>query len=436
MISRYTRPEMGRIWTPENKFEKWLDVELYACEAWAELGRIPREAVEALKARRFPIDAEFVRRGGGIEKTTRHDVIAFITALAERMGPEARYIHYGLTSTDVVDTAQAVLLVEAVDLIIDGARALTEVLARRAVEFKDTPCIGRTHGVHAEPTTFGLKLALWYAEMQRNLERLQFARRQIAVGKLSGAVGNFGNSEPFVEEYVCRKLGLEPAPISTQVLQRDRHAELITTLAILAGTLEKIALEVRLLQRTEGREVEEPFSQGQKGSSAMPHKRNPVGAEQIVGLARVLRGNVVPALENMALWHERDISHSSVERVILPDSTILADYLLHRTRWLVENLQVYPENMLRVMDATGGLIYSGRVLLALVEKGLGREEAYAVVQRNAMAAWGGPVPFRELIARDPEVAARLTPEELDACFDYRHNLRHVDTIFRRLGLIP
>lgn len=426
---------MRRIWSPEHRFERWLDVELYACEAWAELGRIPREAVEELRQRRFAVDAGFVERVAEIERETRHDVIAFVQAVAERMGPAARFVHYGLTSSDVVDTALSALLVEAMDEILAGADRLLAVLARRAVEFKDTLIMGRTHGVHAEPTTFGLKLALWYAEMQRNRERLERARRGIAVGKISGAVGNYGNIDPFVEQYVCEKMGLAPAPISTQVLQRDRHAELMTALAILGGTLEKIALEVRLLQRTEGREVEEPFAAGQKGSSAMPHKRNPVGAEQICGLARVLRANAVAALEDIALWHERDISHSSVERIILPDSTILADYLLDRTVWLVENMHVYPERMEAVAGLTGGLVHSGRVLLALVEKGMSRDEAYARVQRLAMEAWGSPVSFRERVARDPEVTARLTPEEIAACFDDRRNLRHVDTIFRRLGLI-
>lgn len=426
---------MGRIWTPENRFQKWLDVEIYACAAWAELGAIPREAVAEIQARRFAVDRAFVERVEAIEATTRHDVIAFTTAVAERIGPAARYIHYGLTSSDVVDTALSAILNEACGLILDGVDSLIAALGRRAVEFKDTPCIGRTHGIHAEPTTFGLKLALFYAEMQRNRQRLLRARQAIAVGKISGAVGNYGNIDPYVEEYVCRQLGLTPAPISTQVLQRDRHAELMTALAILGGTLEKLALEVRLLQRSEGREVEEPFSAGQKGSSAMPHKRNPVTCEQICGLARVLRGNALAALENMALWHERDISHSSVERVILPDSTTLADYLLAKMTWIIENMHVYPENMLRVMNATGGLVHSGRVLLALVEKGLSREEAYALVQRHAMQGWETGVPFRQLIAADPDVGSRLSPAELEDCFDYRHHLRHVDTIFKRLGLI-
>lgn len=435
MIERYTRPAMGRIWSPENRFERWLDVELYACEAWAELGEIPREAVEELWARRFPIDAAFVARVAEIEAQTRHDVVAFTQALAERMGPAARWIHYGLTSSDVVDTALSALLVEALDVILSGVDRLIGVLRRRALEFKDTLVMGRTHGVHAEPTSFGLKLVLWYAEMQRNRERVERARRGIAVGKLSGAVGNYGNIDPFVEEYVCRRLGLTPAPVSTQVLQRDRHAEVMTALAILGGTLEKIALEVRLLQRTEGREVEEPFARGQKGSSAMPHKRNPVAAEQICGLARVLRANALAALEDMALWHERDISHSSVERIILPDSTILADYLLDRTAWLVENMHVYPDRMAQVVELTGGLVHSGRVLLALVEKGMSRQDAYAVVQRLAMEAWGGGRTFRELVGQEPEITSRLSPDEIAACFDNRRNLRHVDTIFRRLGLV-
>ncbi len=435
MIERYTRKSMGRIWTAENRFEKWLDVEVHACDAWAELGVLPREAVAEIKARRFEVDRTFVQRVEEIEATTRHDVIAFTTAVAERLGPVSRYIHYGLTSTDVVDTALSAVLNEACGQILDGVDGLIQALGRRAVEFKDTPCMGRTHGIHAEPTTFGLKLALFYAEMQRNRERLVRARQAIAVGKISGAVGNYGNIDPRVEEFICAKMGLAPAPISTQVLQRDRHAELLTTLAILGGTLEKIALEIRLLQRTEGREVEEPFSAGQKGSSAMPHKRNPVTCEQICGLARVLRGNAVAALENQALWHERDISHSSVERVILPDSTTLADYVLAKMTWVIEKMHVYPENMLKVMNATGGLVHSGRVLLELVEKGLTREEAYTVVQRNAMQGWETGVPFRELVGRDPEVSSRLSQAELADCFDYRHHLRHVDTIFKRLGLI-
>lgn len=435
MIQRYTRPQMARIWTTANRFEKWLDVEIAACEAWAELGAIPAGAVKAIRAARFPIDEAFERRVQEIEETTRHDVVAFTTAVAERMGEPARYIHYGLTSSDVVDTALSALVKEAVTEVLTGVDSLLTALRRQAVRHKDTLMMGRTHGVHAEPTTLGLKIALWYAEVQRNRERLVRALDTIAVGKISGAVGTYANVDPFIEEYVCGRLGLKPAPISTQTLQRDRHAELLTTLAILGASLEKIALQVRLMQKTELREVEEPFGSGQKGSSAMPHKRNPVTCEQICGLARVLRGNAMAALEDVALWHERDISHSSVERVILPDSTILADYLLAKTTWVIENMHVYPEHMRRNLERTGGLVFSQRVLLALVEKGLSREEAYGIVQENAMRGWEGEVSFRELLARDPRVGARLDPASLAACFDPAHHLRHVDTIFRRLGLI-
>lgn len=431
MIDRYTRPEMARIWTLENKFRKWLEVEILACEAWAELGVIPREAVERIREK-----AGFsVERILEIEEVTRHDVVAFTTAVAERVGDEAKYIHYGLTSSDVVDTALSALMAEAADLILGDLDQLTGVVRRRAIEFKDTVMMGRTHGVHAEPTTFGLKLALWWQELLRDIERVRRARETVAYGKLSGAVGTYANIDPFVEEYVCRKMRLSPSPISTQILQRDRHAEYLTALAITAGTLEKMALEIRGLQKTEIREVEEPFRAGQKGSSAMPHKRNPVTCEQICGLARLVRGNAHAALEDMALWHERDISHSSVERVILPDSTILIDYLAHKMIDIIQNLHVYPENMRRNMEATGGLIYSQRVLLALVSRGLAREKAYSLVQGNAMRAWHEGVPFRELIARDPEVAALLPGPELQACFDPGHHLRHVDTIFRRLDLL-
>lgn len=431
MIDRYTRPEMARIWTLENKFRKWLEVEILACEAWAELGVIPREAVERIREK-----AGFsVERILEIEEVTRHDVVAFTTAVAERVGDEAKYIHYGLTSSDVVDTALSALMVEAAGLIINDLEQLADVVRQRAIEFKDTVMMGRTHGVHAEPTTFGLKLALWWQELLRDIERMRRARETVAYGKISGAVGTYANVDPFVEEYVCRRMGLSPSPISTQILQRDRHAEYLTALAITAGTLEKMALEIRGLQKTEIREVEEPFRAGQKGSSAMPHKRNPVTCEQICGLARLVRGNAHAALEDMALWHERDISHSSVERVILPDSTILIDYLTHKMIDIIRNLHVYPENMRRNMEATGGLIYSQRVLLALVSRGLAREKAYALVQGNAMRAWNEGIPFRELIAQDWEVAAVLPRPELEACFDPTHHLRHVDTIFRRLGLL-
>ncbi|HEY8347081.1 MAG TPA: adenylosuccinate lyase [Symbiobacteriaceae bacterium] len=435
MIARYTRPNMARLWSPEYRFQKWLEVEILACEAWAELGVLPKDEVAELKKRMFTVDADFVRRVEEIEKTTRHDVIAFTTACAERINhPSARFIHYGLTSTDVVDTALSAILNEAVREIQAGLDRLIEVVGKRALEFKYTPIMGRTHGVHAEPTSFGLKLAVFYAQLKRDAVRLEQARQMIAVGKLSGAVGNYGNSDPRVEEYVCTRMGLKPAEISTQVLQRDRHAQLMTTLAILGSTLDAMAVEFRLLQKTETREVEEPFSKGQKGSSAMPHKRNPVALEQISGLARVLRANAIAALEDIALWHERDISHSSVERVILPDSTTLADYLIDRMTWIVENLLVYPENMKRSMAMSYGLTSSGNVLLALVEKGLSREQAYAVVQQNAMRSWTEGIHLRKLLEQDPTVQALLSPKELDDAFDVKRHLRHVDTIFARLGL--
>lgn len=436
MISRYTRPNMARIWSREYKFQKWLEVELLACEAWAELGVLPKDEVAELKRRAFTVDADFVRRVDEIEKTTRHDVIAFTTACAERINhPSARFIHYGLTSTDVVDTALSAVLHQAVKEIQAGLDGLIQVVGKRAVEFKYTPCMGRTHGVHAEPTSFGLKLAVFYAQLKRDAVRLEQARQMIAVGKLSGAVGNYGNSDPRVEEYVCTRMGLRPAEISTQVLQRDRHAQLMTTLAILGSTLDNMAVEFRLLQKTETREVEEPFAKGQKGSSAMPHKRNPVSLEQISGLSRVLRGNAIASLEDIPLWHERDISHSSVERVILPDSTTLADYLLARMTWIVENLLVYPENMKRSMSMSYGLPSSGSVLLALVEKGLSREDAYAVVQEKAMQAWREGVPLRRLLEQDATVQSLLSPKELDEAFDVKKHLAHVDEIFARLGLV-
>ncbi|MFS8639940.1 MAG: adenylosuccinate lyase [Symbiobacteriaceae bacterium] len=436
MIERYTRPRMAELWSQAHRYQMWLEVELLACEAWAKLGVIPAEAAAELRARAFTVDDAFVRRVAEIEQTTRHDVIAFTTAVAERINhPAARYIHYGLTSTDVVDTALSAVLNEAVKEIQKGLDGLIAALGRQAVRYKDTPIMGRTHGVHAEPTSFGLKLAVFYAQFKRDAARLEQARQSIAVGKLSGAVGNYGNLDPFVEQYVCEKLGRGVADISTQVLQRDRHAHLLTTLAILGSSLDSLATELRLLQKTETREVEEPFAAGQKGSSAMPHKRNPVTLEQISGLSRVLRANAIAALENVPLWHERDISHSSVERIILPDSTTLADYLLAKMTWVIENLNVYPENMLRSMQTSYGLTSSGSVLLALVEKGLSREQAYAIVQEKAMRAWAEGTHLRRLLEEDPTVQALLTPAELDAAFDLKRHLRHVDTIFKRLGLI-
>ena len=423
---------MARIWGEDAKYAAWLQVELAVCEAYARRGRIPGDALERIKAR-ARVDAGRIDE---IETRVRHDVVAFLTNLEEALGADSRYVHMGLTSSDVVDTAQALQLQAAADLLIADLRALRELLRRIALEHKDTLAVGRTHGVHAEPITFGLKAASWYAEAGRNLERLARAKEAVRVGKLSGAVGTFAHVEPEVEEEVCRALGLLPAPISTQILQRDRHAEFCTTLAIVAASLEKIALEIRSLQRTEILEVEEPFAEGQKGSSAMPHKRNPVSSEQVCGLARLVRANALAALEDMALWHERDISHSSVERVILPDSTILLDYLLHQMVRILAGLHIYPERMRENLDRSYGLIYSQRVLGKLLEKGLARQPAYEVVQRAAMQAWREQRSFQELLAMDPEVLATLSAEELKACFDPSWYLRNVDAIYRRLGLLP
>ncbi len=430
MIERYTRPEMGAIWTEENRYRAWLEVEILACEAWAELGEIPWEDVKKIREK-----ASFsVERIKEIEESTRHDVVAFTRAVAETLGPERKWIHYGLTSTDVVDTAQSYLLKQTNAILHKDLELFLAVLREKAREHKYTVMMGRTHGVHAEPTTFGLKLALWYAEMQRNLERFQSAAQQVEVGKISGAVGTYANIPPFVEEYVCGKLGLTAAPISTQTLQRDRHAHYLAVLALIATSLEKFATEIRGLQKTETREVEEFFAPGQTGSSAMPHKRNPIGSENITGLSRVLRGYMATAYENVALWHERDISHSSAERIILPDATILLDYMLHRFTGIVKNLTVYPENMLRNMEKSLGLIYSQRILLALVDKGLSREEAYGLVQPRTMEAWERQVPFKELLLQDGRVTSHLSAEEIGACFDPAYHLKHVDLIFERLGL--
>ncbi len=432
MIARYTRPEMGRIWTLENKYRKWLEVELAVCEARAERGEIPDWAMKDIREK-----AAFrVERIDAIEKETQHDVIAFLTCVAESVGPASRFIHEGLTSSDVLDTANALLFLEASDLILDDLDRLLDVLKRRAFEFKDTVMMGRSHGIHAEPITFGLKWALWYAEMQRNRERMVRARETMRVGKISGAVGTFANIDPDIEERVCRRLGLEPASISTQVIQRDRYAEYFTTLAIIGCTVEKIAVEIRHLQRTEVREAEEYFAPGQKGSSAMPHKRNPIASENLSGLARVLRGNALAAMENVALWHERDISHSSVERIIGPDSTILLDYMLNRLTRVLDKLVAYPERMRRNMEITGGLLFSQRVLLALVSKGLTREDAYRLVQRNAMKVWQEGGHLKDRLGADPEVAAHLGVGELDALFDLGYHLKHVDAIFRRVFDTP
>ncbi len=419
---------MGAVWTEENRFQKWLDVEIAVCEVHAEMGTIPREAVETIR-RKASFSVERIKE---IERATRHDVIAFTTALAENIGAESRFVHYGLTSSDVVDTANALLLVDAATLILEDLDRLGIVLRRRAFEHKDTVMAGRTHGVHAEPTTFGLALALYYAENERNKERLRRAREAVTVGKISGAVGTFAHLDPEVEERVCEKLALRHAPISTQVIQRDRYAEFLSTLAIIASSMEKIALEVRHLQRTEVREAQEPFSAGQKGSSAMPHKRNPVTAEQICGLARVVRANAQAGFENIALWHERDISHSSVERVILPDSCILADYLIDKTEWLIDGLVVYPSRMRANLDALGGVTASGQLLLKLTESGMTREEAYAVVQPMAMRVWDEGANFREMVMSDERVKERISREELDALFDVKRQLRNVDKIFERV----
>lgn len=428
MIARYTRPEMGRIWKEENKYRMWLAVETAASETLAEDGIVPKEAAKAIRER-GNFSVERIRE---IEAEIRHDVIAFTTSVAENIGPESRWLHYGLTSNDVVDTAQALQVKDASALIREDLRALSEVLKARALEFKYTPTIGRTHGIHAEPTTFGLKLLNWYSEMQRNVERFDAAAEQMRVGKLSGAVGTFGHLSPKHEERISEKLGLKPAPVATQVIQRDRHAQYISTLAIITATLDKIAVEIRHLQRTEVREAEEFFSEKQKGSSAMPHKRNPITSEQISGLARVVRANAQAAYENVALWHERDISHSSVERVIFPDSTILTDYLLAKTTNLVENLLVYPKRMLRNLESTGGLIFSGQLLLDLAEAGMLREDAYRLVQGHAMRAWKEDLVFRDLVASDPQISVKLPPEKLAKVFDLTRQLGNVDAIFDRV----
>lgn len=430
MINRYTREAMGRIWSERNEFDMMLEVEILACEAQAELGVIPKEAVAVIREK-----ADFtVERIREIEKETNHDIISFLTAVGEHVGDEAKYIHMGLTSTDVKDTALGAMMKAACQIIVDDLEALRQVLRRRAVEFKYTPMVGRTHGVHGEPTTFGLKLLLWLSEIERHIERMKQAQAIVSVGKISGAVGTYANVDPYVEAYVCEKMGLTADPISTQVVQRDRHAELCSTLAIVASTLDKMAMEIRHLQRTEVREAEEYFSEKQKGSSAMPHKRNPITCERICGLARVVRGNAQAALEDVALWHERDISHSSVERVILPDSTITVDYMLSLMTRVLDTLLVYPETMQKNLELTGGLTFSQRVLLALVDKGAFRDEAYRWVQRHAMARWLEGKHFIDGLKGDEDVKRYLTDEEIEACFDPTPMLKHVDTIFARFGL--
>jgi len=428
MISRYTLPEMAAVWSERSKFQAWLDVEILAVEARAERGEVPREALAEIKAKAAFDPARILE----IEETVNHDVIAFLTNVAENVGKSSRFIHYGMTSSDVLDTGLALQMRDAMDLIIAETRSLAALLKEKALEYRDLAMVGRTHGVHAEPMVFGQKLALWAFETARDLERLRRAREVISCGKLSGAVGTYANLDPWVEAYVCDKLGLEPAEVSTQVLQRDRHAEYMAAIAITGASLEKFALEIRGLQRSEVQEAEEPFRRGQKGSSAMPHKRNPILCERICGLARVLRANAVAALEDVALWHERDISHSSVERVIIPDSTTLLHYMLVKFQGVVRDLQVYPENMRRNLELTHGLVFSEGVLLVLVDKGLAREDAYAMVQRNAMQSWKTGEDFRSLLAADAEVAAHLSQAELDACFDLQHHLRNMGEMFARL----
>lgn len=428
MIERYTLPEMGAIWTLQNKFQKWLDVEIAVCEVHNEDGIIPDEDLENIKTKA----AFTVERVNEIEKTTDHDVIAFTTNLAENIGESARFVHYGLTSSDVVDTANALLLKEACELLLTKVDSLLEVLKRRAYEFKDTPQIGRTHGIHAEPSSFGLTWALWYSEMTRNRERLERAKEAVSVGKISGAVGAFAHLDPDVEERVCKRLGIKAADVSTQVIQRDRYAEYLSVLGIIAGTLEKIALQVRHWQRTEVREAQEKFKTGQKGSSAMPHKRNPILSERICGMARAVRANTIVGLENIALWHERDISHSSAERIVLPDSSATTDYILAKTTSLLDSLVVYPENMLKNLNLTRGLVFSGQLLLALTQKGVSREDAYVYTQRNAMRVWDEGLDYKDLVLKDADISSHLSEEEIERVFDVKHYLRNVDTVFRRV----
>ncbi|OPA73418.1 adenylosuccinate lyase [Paenibacillus selenitireducens] len=430
MLERYSRPEMRAIWTEENKFKAWLEVELCACEAWAELGVIPKEDVVALrKNASFDIDRIYE-----IEQETRHDVIAFTRAVSESLGDERKWVHYGLTSTDVVDTALGYLLLQANEILEKDILNFIEILKNQAIQYKDTPMMGRTHGVHAEPTTFGLKMALWYEEMKRNLERFRNAADRVQYGKMSGAVGTYANIDPSVEKFVCAKLGTTAAPISTQTLQRDRHAEYMSVLALIATSLDKFATEIRALQKSEFREVEEPFGKGQKGSSAMPHKRNPIGCENISGLARVIRGHMFSAYENVPLWHERDISHSSVERIILPDATMLLNYMLNRLGNILKNLTVFPENMKRNMQSTYGVPFSGRVMTKLIDKGFSREQAYDTVQPRAMQAWEEQRSFRDIIEGTPAITEVLSAEEIADAFNPAWHLKHVDTIFENLGL--
>ncbi|MCD8898271.1 adenylosuccinate lyase [Mammaliicoccus sciuri] len=430
MIERYSREEMANIWTEQNRFEAWLEVEILACEAWSKLGHIPEEDVKLIR-QNAKVDVD---RAKEIEQETRHDVVAFTRQVSETLGEERKWVHYGLTSTDVVDTALSYVIKQANEIIEKDLERFLEVLKNKAIEHKTTLMMGRTHGVHAEPTTFGIKMALWYTEMKRNLERFKRVREEIEVGKMSGAVGTFANIPPEIEEHVCTELGLGCAPVSTQTLQRDRHAYYIATLGLIATSIEKFAVEVRGLQKTETREVEEAFAKGQKGSSAMPHKRNPIGSENVTGLARVIRGYITTAYENVPLWHERDISHSSAERIMLPDVTIALDYALNRFTNIIDRLTVYPENMKRNIDKTFGLIYSQRIMLTLINKGMVREEAYDIVQPKAMESWETQTPFRTLVEQDEKITNLLSADELDECFDEKHHLNQVDTIFRRAGI--
>lgn len=430
MINRYTRPEMGKIWTDENRYQAWLEVEILADEAWSELGEIPKSDVQKIRQK-----ASFdVQRILEIEEETRHDVVAFTRAVSESLGEERKWIHYGLTSTDVVDTAYGYLLKQANDLLREDLQKFTDIIGEKAQEYKYTVMMGRTHGVHAEPTTFGLKLALWYSEMKRNIARFEQAAKGVEAGKISGAVGTFANIPLFVEEYVCKHLGIRAQEISTQVLPRDLHAEYVSSMALIATSIEKFATEIRGLQKSETREVEEFFAKGQKGSSAMPHKRNPIGSENMTGLARVIRGHMITAYENVPLWHERDISHSSAERIIIPDTTILLDYMLHRFSTIVKNLTVFPENMKRNMESTYGLIYSQRVLLKLIDHGMTREEAYDLVQPKTAYAWDHQTAFKPLLEADGKITSVLSKEELDDAFDHSYHLKNVDAIFKRVGL--
>ena len=428
MIRRYTRERMGRIWSDENKYQKWLQVELLVCEAWASLGKIPQEALEQIKAK-ARVDPKRIEE---LEQVTRHDVAAFVMQLEEAVGEAGRYIHMGLTSYDIVDTSLSLLLREAAQLILEDLDQLLEAVKEKAYQYKDTVMMGRTHGVHAEPITFGLKMAIWYEELRRHRERIERAKENISFGKVSGAVGTFAHVPPEVEEYVCRRLGLRPEPVSSQIIQRDRHGEFFCSLALLASSIEKFALEIRHLQRTEILEAEEPFGEGQKGSSAMPHKRNPIGAENLCGLARVVRSNCVAALENIPLWHERDISHSSVERIIAPDSTILIDYMLARLTRIIKGLRVYPEKMRENMELTRGLYHSQGLMLRLIEKGLSRQEAYSTVQRRAMEAWEEGKDFLALVRSDETIRKFLSEEEIKEVFSLKYHLEHVNFIFGRV----